>query len=1007
MATRTKTPRWTMLALAAALAAFGGVARAGDEGEDAASLVRRARTAADVDRDAPKAITLYRKAIEVGGSGDAARDASLRLARLLEQSGNALDALEAWKALSVRFGDKLADAEKKEAHEAIGRLLPPGGHARSPLGEVFVRAGGEAGGWAVDAGSPMDAKIVALLAKYESADASSRASVRSELIQILRPVGADAVPALTRALRAESPVRARLAAELVAMFGGSRAVAALEKTILEGDPFARGAAIEGLTQVKAAPETSAILVVAVDRMLALPALADRRDRLRAILVSHLTDAELIARYDAGGDAAPMWLGAAVGRNSPAAVERVIAIAKSGGDVPPETVDALAAAAGVHLISMSMGDPYIANVQPLSQLTPEIRRGILRVVLSQPPSSTRFAQAASVVAALGATGPVEAATAGAAEAWERVLLAPDVSARFDGARELVKLAVAVPREVMKNPAAARALAENLPSLATAQGWSNLFASASTAGAAFWTPFLPVLATEAGARVSSWLLEHEDPARDVAVVAGILDAVDAGAPLPPEGARLLSQLSGGDVSNWDRTPSPVKVRSIAIDAPLRMRVLDRLLRREDAQSFIAPVASGLRYGPDSAAAEQGRKKVWDYVVAIPNETSAGQAASWLLERDVQPALAVYESPAARARIARAWLELLQEPDAPWVLHRALQTALPAGRGFWDTVFLAVAPSNTDVRRRLLNQFGADTPPDSKDVADARWFEVLATYGRDFQETGGAAWLPLTGAARTNDPRFVETLGKTRILEWEGDRAIVVAGALMEYAGPGRLEFVRTALADQNVSRVAREQLVSGLAAAAPGSPERGLLVEVANDPKSVSGESAIQALNGIGDRETILAIIGKMSGPAARGKDDYHSALVYAAGLMRLKEAIPFLLEQFRAGDEESASAALDEIRKYHERAAQYEEMARGSIEGRKELSNLLQDPDPEIRRAAVLSIAALGDRDALPQLVRIAKDEKDARVRAAALEAVERIARSPAPPSSPPPPPSTPAMEDAR
>src|SRR5258708_14452631 len=117
----------------------------------------------------------------------------------------------------------------------------------------------------------MDAKIVALLAKYENADANSRGIVRDELIQILRPVGEDAVPALTRALRSENPVRARLAAELVAMFGGARAVAALEKTILEGDPFARGAALEGLAQVAKTPETSAALPVSIDRMLPVPA----------------------------------------------------------------------------------------------------------------------------------------------------------------------------------------------------------------------------------------------------------------------------------------------------------------------------------------------------------------------------------------------------------------------------------------------------------------------------------------------------------------------------------------------------------------------------------------------------------------------------------------------------------------------------------------------------------------------------------------------------------------
>ncbi len=54
--------------------------------------------------------------------------------------------------------------------------------------------------------------------------------------------------------------------------------------------------------------------------------------------------------------------------------------------------------------------------------------------------------------------------------------------------------------------------------------------------------------------------------------------------------------------------------------------------------------------------------------------------------------------------------------------------------------------------------------------------------------------------------------------------------------------------------------------------------------------------------------------------------------------------------------------------------------------LLADPDAEIRRAAVRSIAALGDVDALPTLVRLAKEDADGRVRAAALEAVERLSK---------------------
>src|SRR5207247_10831085 len=120
---------------------------------------------------------LYMKSIEVGGAGDAARDAALRLSRLLEQTGKTSEALEAWKTLSDRFGEKLSDAEKKEAHEAIGRLLPPGGHARSPLGEVFVRP---LAGTAAAPESPLTTKVLAMIALYAEATGEARHTLRIE-----------------------------------------------------------------------------------------------------------------------------------------------------------------------------------------------------------------------------------------------------------------------------------------------------------------------------------------------------------------------------------------------------------------------------------------------------------------------------------------------------------------------------------------------------------------------------------------------------------------------------------------------------------------------------------------------------------------------------------------------------------------------------------------------------------------------------------------------------------
>jgi len=58
----------------------------------------------------------------------------------------------------------------------------------------------------------------------------------------------------------------------------------------------------------------------------------------------------------------------------------------------------------------------------------------------------------------------------------------------------------------------------------------------------------------------------------------------------------------------------------------------------------------------------------------------------------------------------------------------------------------------------------------------------------------------------------------------------------------------------------------------------------------------------------------------------------------------------------------------------------------DLAALLKDPDAEIRRAAVLSIGALGGKEALPTLVRLAKEDPAPAVRAAALQAIEKLSK---------------------
>ena len=1010
MTTRTKSPRWIAALLAGALVAFGGVARAGDEGEEAAAaLVRRARTAEAVDRDVQGAIALYRKAIEAGVTGDAVKEAWVRLARLLEQTGKNSEALTALTTLTDRFADKLSDAEKKEVHEAMGRLLPPGAHGRSPLGDVFVRAAGEAASGpdartAAGAPSPMDAKIVALLAKYEAADPQSRESVRDELINILRPVGADAVPALTRALRSESPVRAKLAAELVAMFGGVPAVAALEKTIVEGDPFARGAAIEGLAQVTTrSPETSAALVAAVDRLMAMPALADRRQRLRSLEASHLSSAELLARYDAGGEGAGEWLMVAVARSAPTALARVLEIAKVGGVVDPAVVESLATAAG------PVGGPnaywvegrLVVKLEPRSNtLDAASRLTILRVLLAQEPTQARLAQAAAVAGVLLSNTSATTAREAAEAVWSRVLGVADESVREAAARSLLDYGVGIPPTVLAKEPERRAF-EAVAGRLAGQGvlWMLLHPAAE-AGNDFWVPFLRALSTAVPtdvAAVVNNLIGPSDSKWEVAEQ--LVAALEAGASPVPAILQWLSQIGQGSI-DWSSRPPLHQAQALPI-AGLRERILKVLLSQERSglEDQVARVASALMTG-DATTADAVRRQVWARVMTQATTPAGKRLAYELLLGDVQPPDEAYRDSAGRETIARAWVGLANAVSAATAAQAAIQSGqrLPE---FWEVVFTAWRVEGPQRAKALLGVVHGVVTWDAKGLPDARWLDVLAAYAGP---QGGWPDLALRGAARTNDPRFLEVLRAGGFLRARDKNVTRPAmSALLDYAGPGRDAAIREVLDDPQVADETKGGVLGALGRAPAGSPDRKILVDVAAKGSDVrftnAAAQAVERLAAAGDRETLATLVAAQTEAAARNQDAYRLALIYAARTLHLKEAVPFLLEQFRGGYEKAASDALDDIRSYYERAALYEDLAQGATERRKDLSKLLDDPDPEIRRAAVLSLGAMGDKEALPRLVRIAKEEKDARVRSAALEAVERLARTT--PAAPAPTPSKP------
>src|SRR5262245_35500431 len=97
---------------------LSSVARA-DGGDDPAALLRQARTAETVDRDVPRAIALYRRALSSAGNPDASRDAALALGRIHEERGDRQDALNTYVAATERFAARMDDETKRRVHDAI------------------------------------------------------------------------------------------------------------------------------------------------------------------------------------------------------------------------------------------------------------------------------------------------------------------------------------------------------------------------------------------------------------------------------------------------------------------------------------------------------------------------------------------------------------------------------------------------------------------------------------------------------------------------------------------------------------------------------------------------------------------------------------------------------------------------------------------------------------------------------------------------------------------------
>jgi hypothetical protein len=306
--------------------------------EDPVDLLRAAGTAESADRDLEKAMNLYLRVFTVWDEDsaratqaqwDAARDALIALARLQEKRGMGAEALVSLELVTERMGARLTDEQKRAVHEAMLRLLPPGGRARSPLGEVTKTAGSEGG-----ALSPLDRKVDELLSQIDAAPGDSQA--RGRVTLLLYPLGAEVMPVLERVLYTARPERAQVAAEVYAQIGKESAVPGLARAVLEGDGFTRKAAVAGFETFRdlqryTTSEVSPVLVPVLERLLADPRSATVRPSLVSLLARHLPAEALLERHARGGPEARWWLEQAFARRAPGWEDRALEIARGSDE----------------------------------------------------------------------------------------------------------------------------------------------------------------------------------------------------------------------------------------------------------------------------------------------------------------------------------------------------------------------------------------------------------------------------------------------------------------------------------------------------------------------------------------------------------------------------------------------------------------------------------------------------------------------------------------------------
>jgi hypothetical protein len=422
----------------------------------------------------------------------------------------------------------------------------------------------------------------------------------------------------------------------------------------------------------------------------------------------------------------------------------------------------------------------------------------------------------------------------------------------------------------------------------------------------------------------------------------------------------------------------------------RWLDLLLSQPPSTAHTkALVNVAARVAPANAPgaeAESAAKATWDFAVKIPDEALRDATVFALAQATVAPPHEFFTDAAA----AHAWFESLgrvSQAKSRDVFHNVVARVAKSDGPFWDAFANEAVRMTTPVLQGAIQglQYVQEGPPPR---LASRWIEVLRSPEAKALQGGSSQWLALS-VAKANDPGFIPllrdvVLGKT----WESNLSPGLLYVLTQYHGPGRLEFALDALGHPQARTFVQQRFLMDLIPSQGGEAQTKEVARIVSERRDDGAAVLLSALSNPQGAAEVVRLAKTEADTATPGSLAYRRALMTAATTLHLKEAVPFLLREFRETGSQEAATAMDAIKAYHQRLASFEAWAKAGGEGgaAKDLASLLSDGDPEIRRAAVLSLGALNERDALPAIVRLAKQDPDARVRQAALQAVERLSK---------------------